>query len=364
MRKDAWALSEDSWTLPKALLAAPDDWSSAAIGKWHLAGEQAPEFLDHPLASGFGRTAGSPGYLVINTRTGEDGYFHWLKNDDGTAAFSDVYNTTDVVDEALLAAAEMPEPWFLWVAFNAAHEPLHVPPPELHDRDVTESSPDGDLHDAVAQAMDTELDRLLAGIDDERLTVVVVGDNGTPDFVADPEVVTPSEGKGTIHEGGVRVPLLIRTPDVADPGRHSDALVHVVDLFPTLLQAAGVPLQQDPGGLSVASPLGPTALDGLSLLPILEDASARLGRDILYTERLEPNGPPPWSDWGRALRDPSWKLEVRASGNVDLHRLGPGLDEGPDLLDAGTLDADALDAFDRLMAALAVQDARLVYEGR
>lgn len=63
-------------------------------------------------------------------------------------------------------------------------------------------------------------------------------------------------GKGTLYEGGVRVPLFIRWPGRIAPGRRSDVPVHFADLLPTLCDLAGIPL--DPGH----------AVDGVSLRPL------------------------------------------------------------------------------------------------
>jgi arylsulfatase A-like enzyme len=67
-------------------------------------------------------------------------------------------------------------------------------------------------------------------------------------------------GKGTLYEGGVRVPLFIRWPGQITPGRRSDVPVHFADLFPTLCDAAGVRI--DPNH----------KLDGTSLLPLFRDS--------------------------------------------------------------------------------------------
>ena len=59
---------------------------------------------------------------------------------DGSVVRSDVYNTTDTVDDAIARVEAMPEPFFLWVAFNAPHTPLHAPPAELVGREVDPKS--------------------------------------------------------------------------------------------------------------------------------------------------------------------------------------------------------------------------------
>ena len=104
-------------TIPEAL---PDEWSNSAVGKWHLAGPSAEHYLDHPNLSGFDWYAGSPG----NPAYAGDGYYNWDRNENGVITESPVYMTTDTVDTALERIATLEEPWFVYVAFNAAHGPL------------------------------------------------------------------------------------------------------------------------------------------------------------------------------------------------------------------------------------------------
>lgn len=369
MSADAWALSESEWTLPKAIgLSRAAQWRTAAVGKWHLAGPLAPNWLTHPNRLGFSHFSGSPGYLVVNQRQDVDGYFRWEKNTNGVLAISDTYNTTDIVNDTLDLVSTLPEPFFVYVAFNAAHEPLHVPPAALSSLDVTDDSSDSDLSNAVTAAFDAEFGRLVEGFSPDlrsRMTIVVVGDNGTPESVMDPAHFDTDQAKGTIHEGGVRVPLVIAGPMVEAPGRRSDALVHVVDLYPTLLDLAAVPVETNPSGHAAVDPGDGSqrSLDGESLLPLLIDSSAKLERSIGYTEKFSPNGPAPWNSWARAVRDEAYKLERFEDGKENLHHfVDGGLDEGSDLLDEPLSDADLI-AYERLVAAFDFWDAALVYEG-
>src|SRR6185369_15033160 len=82
--------------------------------------------------------------------------------------------------------------WFLWLAFNAPHDPFHKPPNDLHSyHDLSASSTavaqnPRPYYEAMAEAMDTEFGRLLKTIDRSNTVIIFVGDNGTP-----PEVVQP-----------------------------------------------------------------------------------------------------------------------------------------------------------------------------
>ncbi|MBI1249400.1 sulfatase-like hydrolase/transferase [bacterium] len=78
------------------------------------------------------------------------------------------------------------------------------------------------------------------------------------------------EGKGRIYEGGQRVPLMVRWPGHIKPGTTSDAIVGPIDLYPTILAAAGI---EKPKG---------HILDGESILPVLEQTGT-LHRDAYFT---------------------------------------------------------------------------------
>jgi septum formation protein len=133
----------------------------------------------------------------------------------------------------------------LYVAFHAPHTPNHLPPAQLTP--VT-PAPTGECrfdpggcYRMMVEALDTELGRLLGSMDPglaSRTTVILVSDNGTP-----VEAISPPwpalHSKGTIFEGGIRVPLIIRSPLVVQPGREVPALVNTTDLFATVAELAG-----------------------------------------------------------------------------------------------------------------------------
>ncbi|MEZ4239056.1 MAG: sulfatase-like hydrolase/transferase [Myxococcota bacterium] len=367
MAHDDWELPLEALTLAEAVSLAPEPLVSVALGKWHLAANASVDALDHPVLQGFSHFAGSPGYLVTGVDDpNRDGYFLWPKNTDGVVQTSDVYNTTDIADDLVAQFEALPEPFLLYVAFNASHVPLHVPPAELFTADLGEAPDEPAKFGAMTEAVDAELGRALAALDPARrarTTFVFIGDNGTLGTLMSPTFES-GRGKGTPYESGIRVPLIVTGPLVAPEARGArcDALVHAVDVFTTAADIAGVPLGDEGSRAAVAGPSGRVVLDGASLLPFLADPSAP-GRSLLYAESFTPNGPPPYAADVQVLRDAEYKL-VRAKAYTQLFRVpGPdALDEQEDLL-AGLVDAETEAVRVRLEGELDRLSEEMVYEG-
>jgi arylsulfatase A-like enzyme len=228
-------------------------------------------------------------------------YFSWMKSTNGVLSNSTTYATTDLVNDAVAwinARNAASQPWIAWVAFNAPHSPFHVPPTNLHGYGA---NPATNLlkYRAAVQSMDTEIGRLLGAVNSATTDIIFVGDNGTPGQVIQPPYDN-AHSKDTLYEGGTRVPFIIKGPSVAGGGRTDASLVHVVDLFSTILELAGVPLPTD------------VTLDSKSLKPIL----AGLGdesRRRLYIDQFDQNAT---TTGGRAIRDDRYKL-IRLNTGVD-----------------------------------------------
>ena len=156
----------------------------------------------------------------------------------------------------------------------------------------------------MVEAMDTEIGRLLLAVNASSTDVIFMGDNGTPGSVIQPPF-TSTQGKDTLYEGGIRVPLIVRGPSVVAPGRTSSALVHAVDVFSTMLELAAVPL-----------PIAVT-LDSRSLKPILQNQTDT-SRTRLYTEQFDQSAA---TVGGRVLRDDRYKLIRNRTGTEEFYDL-------------------------------------------
>jgi arylsulfatase B len=334
-------LMPGEFTLPDAFAANSGlGYAYAQFGKWHLHnGPNSPRTV-----GGWQYFAGSiPGEIA--------NYTNWTKNVNGvsTANYTN-YATTDVVDDALAwIQARGAQPWFAWVAFNAPHTPLHKPPNHLHSYDSLPGT-QSDINarprpyfEAMVESMDGEIGRLLSGINRTNTHVIFLGDNGTDTRVIQPPF-SANHGKGTLYQGGTRVPLVVSGPAVANPGSTNDMPAHVVDLYATILDMAGI---------NVPATLPATIkIDSHSLMPALQGAT-EAGRRV-YTELFNTNESSAAD--GRSLRNLQFKLIEFENGTKRFHDLATDPDEQTNLLSFGLNAAQLANYYSLTLALGAYQN--------
>ncbi len=313
--------------------SSPHGYSSAVIGKWHLAGDD--DDYGHPAELGVEHFAG-----VLSGQLAD--YFHWTKVENGAPVDVDEYATTTFTDDAIAWIDQQEGPWFLWLAYTAPHSPLHLPPADLHDRtDLTGTPLDiadrpRDYYFAAAEAMDAELGRLLDHLPEEvraNTAIVFLGDNGTPGRLAQAPY-DADHAKGTLYEGGIRVPLVIAGRDVVRQGAREAAVVSSVDLFATIAELAGAT---------------PGVDSSVSMAPYLAGASEPV-REIVHAEYFRAGEPRETDNpdaYGWTVRDDHLQLIVLDSGERMLF----DLDSDPGELSDLASDPDHADDVARLEAA-------------
>jgi arylsulfatase B len=279
-------LSPDELLLPELLRSSTvGPWDSSMLGKWHLTSD-ATAARRAPLDQGFAWFAGSPGNLSDENTRGDvnQGYFRWQKVTNGEIAWVERYATTETINDTLDRARVMQEPWLMYVALNAAHAPLHVPPADLRPPGPPPKSK-LEKYQAAVSALDAEVGRLLRELPADvraRTVIFFLGDNGSPEEGVLP-VNHPERSKGSMFEGGVHVPLLVLGPGVP-AGASSDALVNSTDLFATVAELARVPLP-------LTRPDGsPVQLDSTSIVPYFADPATPSIRRYAYVEQFAPPG--------------------------------------------------------------------------
>jgi arylsulfatase A-like enzyme len=295
-------LPNSEFTIPEALDANGDlGYSHACIGKWHLS-DRTNGGMNHPNLAGFSHFSGG-------LRGGVQDYNSWPKVVNGQQRNATNYATTENVDDAIGWIEGQEGPWFLWLAFNAPHTPLHLPPAGLHSHnDLTGTAADisnrpRDYFGAMIEAMDSEIGRLWAAMGPEMMAntdVIYLGDNGTGRTNA-PAGVSTRSGKGSLYEGGIHVPLVIAGPSVVDGGREVEGLVDLTDIYATVVELAGGDLENTvPAGVEV---------DSVSLLPYLVDPQAEDLRPWAFTQLFSEGGRQGnRNTQGHTIRDDRYKL--------------------------------------------------------
>lgn len=266
--------------LPEAL----PDHTSVTLGKWHL--RDAGGSDTHPIESGFDAAVG---YV------GSPTYFHWTTHVNGVRRNESGYFPSALARRGTEVLERLTEPFFVYYCPILAHSPWHVPPSYLH----TQGNPTFEpfMHKAMVEAFDHHLGNLLAAIDLETTYVFVIGDNGSPNVTVLPPWPL-GHGKRSPYEGGVRVPFIVAGPRVAQ-GAECEELVHVTDVFATVLDLVGQPAPQA------------VAEDSISFAPLLVDPTADGERDHLYFHQFPFPGATSHVPELRAIRTRRWKLIER-----------------------------------------------------
>ena len=292
-----YGLPLDERTLPQALQEA--GYETAITGKWHL-GHFEPAYL--PTSRGFTHQYGHyNGALDYNTHE-RDGGFDWHRDDKVNR--DEGYSTHLIAREAsrLITAHDPAKPLFLYVPFNAVHAPHQVP--ERYTEPYAQLKGARRTYAGMLAAMDEAIGQIISALEQKGLRdntlIFFCSDNGGPN----PGVVTSNgplrAAKGTVYEGGVRVPAVAAWTGKIKPGSVVAAPLHMVDWYPTLLTLAGVSLAQK------------HPLDGRNAWPAITQGAPSPHADILHNVTQN----------GGAVRAGDWKLVV--NGNVADSEEGGG----------------------------------------
>lgn len=296
---------------------------TAHVGKWHLGGaEHYPETHGFDLNIG-GTVWGAPATFFWPYRGNQlyGGEYRYVPGLHGGQ--SGEYLTDRLTDEALkIIDAAAGRPFFLNLCYHTVHTPIEGKP-EVVAHYRAKLRP-GLRHQnagyaAMVHSVDENLGRLLDRLERngvaDRTVVIFFSDNGGYINQFRGQAVTDNHplrsGKGSLYEGGIRVPLIVRWPGVTPAGGASSEPVCSIDFYPTILEMAGL------GGDAKHN----ATVDGRSLAPLLKyDGGARLEREELffhYPHYYQTTTPV------SAIMTRDWKLlEYFEDGSVELYHLG------------------------------------------
>lgn len=247
--------------LPKVFQDA--GYRTSLVGKWHLSGNSRKDFeYGTPNERGFDE--------FVGIRGGDSVFWKGTKVYRNDEAFEAPEYLTDFwgTEACAFIDRNQSNPFFLYLAFNAVHAPMNAlesdrePFAEIEDENRR-------TYDGMLVAMDRSIGRVLERLNHHGLSdntvVIFLNDNGgggsTADYASHSRNYAnnlPLQGhKFDVYEGGIRVPMLVRWPGQKLAGKVYQEMVSSVDVFPTVVDAAGLGVPE--GQLT----------DGVNLLPYL-----------------------------------------------------------------------------------------------
>lgn len=301
------------------------------VGKWHLGDlAHSPETQGFDLNIGGTHWGAPPTYFYpYRGPSGSSGEFRYVP---GLLGKPGDYLTDRFTDEALkLMDYAGDRPFFLNLWYHCPHTPIEAKAqlvehyrsklkPGLHHQNPS--------YAAMVHTLDENVGRILAGIAQRGLAdntlVIFASDNGGYVNTNRGLRVTDNSplrsGKGSLYQGGIQVPLIVRLPGLTARGETCDEPVICTDFFPTIVELCA-------GGRAQPAPAGP--MDGLSLVPLLKRPQAHLQRDALFFHypHYYPTTTPV-----SAVRAGDWKLlEYFTDNHVELYSLRDDPGEKHDL---------------------------------
>lgn len=292
-------------------------YATGMFGKWHLS--QSRQY--HPGQRGFDEAIVTAG-----------AHFNF-KTDPKVEYPEGQYLADFLTDRAVdFIERHAGEPFFLYLPHFGVHSPYQAKQ-ELIERFKAKSPAGGHnnpTYAAMIASVDESVGRVMATLDKldlaDNTVLIFTSDNGgvggyVREGLTQANDVTDNaplrSGKGSLYEGGTRVPLMVRWPGVTQPGSSSDVPAIHVDIFPTLLAVAG---GKQPDGY---------VLDGESLLPLLRGAG-KLEREAIYQHF--PGYLGSGDGWRTTpvslIQQGDWKLmEFLEDGRLELYNLREDIGE-------------------------------------
>ena len=263
----------DERTIAEAL--RDSSYATWLVGKWQ-AGYWGSERL--PLQRGFDHHYGFyngfiDSYKHVRPWKGWHEILDWHRN--GRPVVESGYSTFLLAEEAsqLIERHDGSRPFFLYVAFDAPHDPYQAPPEYIAQFSHLPYDLETRKQRAMVKAMDDAIGQVMdalerRGVLDETL-VMFLNDNGGESEAGGN---SPYRGlKRSYLEGGIRVPAVMRWPSRITAGSASDALMHVADLFPTF------------AGLAGADTGGGLPLDGLDVWEAIANGAESPRQEVVHS---------------------------------------------------------------------------------
>ncbi|MCA9153300.1 MAG: sulfatase [Planctomycetales bacterium] len=311
------ALPLDTVTIAESLKAV--GYATGYVGKWHLG--NGAQYQPDRQGYDFSAVIGGP-HLPGMYR---------VQGSSDLMPGPEQYRTDFEADLCIdFIESHRNTPFFLMLSPYAVHIPLGAMSDkvEKYRRKAVETNRElpHPVYAAMIEHCDDMVARILDSIDKSGLTentmIIFTSDNGglyrrydyreqADDTVAD---LAPLKGeKGSLHEGGIRVPLIVKFPPITRAGTVCDEPAITYDFYPTLVDLASGQLPAN------------QTIDGLSLRPVLTDPDSQLAREALHWHYPHYHHDRPAS----AIRERDWKLieYLDGTGDLELYQISDDLGE-------------------------------------
>jgi arylsulfatase A-like enzyme len=263
-------------------------YRTGIFGKWHLGDNYPMRAMDQGFEESLVHRGGG---LMQPSDWPDNTYFDPVLSRNGEDWKSRGY-CTDVFTAAALdfIKRHRDELFFCYLAANAPHVPLQVPESDAAPYRAMGLDEDTAKAYGMIANLDANVGRVLARLDELGIArdtlVIFMTDNGPQPFGNNPLRYNAGMrgAKGTVYEGGIRVPSLWRWPGTLESGKAVSTLAAHIDVLPTLLELCDA--SQAPG----------LELDGLSLYPLLMKESSEWPDRYIFTQWHRGDAPEPFRD--------------------------------------------------------------------
>ena len=306
-----YALRNQEKTLPQAMKNA--GYATGHFGKWHLNGLRGPGVpilrgdKNGPGAFGFDTWLSVTNFFDLNPIMSRNGKFEEFSGDSSEVIVNEAVQFMDkqVANE---------KPFFCVIWYGTPHSPWMALKKDM--KEFTELNENSQSHYAELRAMDRSIGTLRSRLRDmniEKDTLVwFTSDNGGLPKINPSSTGGLRDFKGSMYEGGIRVPAIIEWPKRINKARISSYPAGAVDIFPTIADIARLP------DSSMIKPV-----DGLSLVPLMKDEIKTRNKPLLFSSR------------GRmAVIDNDWKMisQPKQQGRlIELFNLSKDQNESENL---------------------------------
>ena len=316
--RETTGLPPSKMTIAQALKSG--GYRTSIFGKWHLGAAKEHRPNAHGFDEFYGFLCGCMDYYSHLSYYGVANPLHDLWHNDKEVWDNGHYFTELVTEKSVeYIERQTDDPFFLYVAYNAPHYPMHAPKKYL-DR-FPDLPPDRRIMAAMIAAVDDGVGEIVDALKRtgryENTVIFFSSDNGpsdesrnwldgTEDYYYGGSAGIFRGHKASLFDGGIREPAILSRPGVISPGQVCDKIGAMMDIFPTFMEIAGGE---------------PPKCDGSSILPMVMEGAPS------PHERLF------WEYHGQlAVRQGKWKLVL--NGKLDFHR------DQPDAVHLSDLEAD------------------------